>query len=487
MNALDAVLARAQPRYEKGVGEVVDNLRDTFGQPFFDNLAVEQLAETVTAVLERRAMPTGDGLTAIVIRNLHLLEWCAALPVDDDVKTRLARMLRTDYRAPLAAAGLKRPKPDVAARRAHVVFAGQLDTPLHSPSAAAAGYLRALAGDPKNRRIDVYHNGPIHPDLAARMDEQLPKTVAIRFHRIEETPDYLSDAVEKGPCTYHFWCYPRMMIDYSFMAMFGPTVMFTCADEAPLQYADVYWSIQPPEHIAKVWTAAPRSYVDNYVACAGGHIHVPAPAKVRSKADFGMPEGELLLVTVGNRLGVDIDEAFVTGVELALRTRPHCSWLVVGALPDWLKTAMRTVLDHRFIHLDFDPDLSGLMPAADVWLNPFRRGGGASAVIAASAGLPVLTRGDIGDVASCVPAGQCASGVDDYFAKLGRLLDDADERAAWGEAQHAFFLDTWENQERYVAEVDRMVALAFARFRARAGRCLDVVFPEDTPAAAAAA
>ena len=109
MNALDAVMARAQPRYEKGVTEVLENLRDTFGRPFFETVAVEHLAGAVTAALERRAIPTGDGQTAIAIRNLHLLEWCAGLPVDDDAKTRLARMLRTDYRAPLAAAGLKRP------------------------------------------------------------------------------------------------------------------------------------------------------------------------------------------------------------------------------------------------------------------------------------------------------------------------------------------------------------------------------------------
>lgn len=484
MNALDAILARAQPRYESGVRDVVDNMADTFGRAAFETMDVGDVAETLTAVLERRAMPTGDGLTAIVIRNLHMLEWCASLPVADGVWARLGRMLRIDYRAPLANAGIKRPKPDPAARRNHVVFVGMLDTPLHSPSAGAVGYLRALAGDPKNRRIDVFHNGPIHPDLAARIEAQLPRTM--RFHRIEETPDYLTEAIEKGPCAFHFWCYPRMMIEYSFMAMFGPTLMFTCADEAPLQYADVYWSVQPPEHIRKVWTAAPVSFTDNYVACAGANFHVPAPVAARGKADYGMPADDLLLITVGNRLGIDLDEAFVTGVEMTLRSRPHCRWMVVGALPDWLMNAMRQVLGPQFIHLEFDADLPGLMPAGDVWINPFRRGGGASAVIAASAGLPVLTRGDIGDVGQCVPEGHRAEGEADYFAKLARLLDDADERAAWGRAQHAFFVDAWENQGRYVSEVDRMTALAFARFRDRAGRCLDTIFPEEAEAAVAA-
>lgn len=484
MNALDALLAHAQPGYEAGVGAAVSSLRTSFGPGRFDQVEMGELAGVATLLLEQEPVSAADSRSAVVVRDLQVLEWWCGLTMSDEVKARLARLLRRDYRIQIEAAGLKRPKPDVAARRNHVVFVGTLGSPLHSPSVAAVGYLRALASDVKNRRIDVYHYGPIDPNLAVEMEAQLPASPAIRFHQIEQHPDFLVKAVLSAPSTYHFWCYPRMNIDYSFMAMFGPTVMFTCADDPPMQYADVFWSSQTPEHVGRVWASAPAGFRANYVRCQGANFRLNPPLNLRSKRDLGLGDGDLLLATVGNRLSVDLDEPFVTGVEKVLRARPNCHWLVVGALPEGLLGAMRTVLGPRFHHVRLEPDLAGLMPAADLWLNPFRRGGGHSAVIASVAGAPVLTRGDFGDVASCVPAEHWTSDAADYFATLDRLLDDAQERAAWRQAQQAF-MTAWLDPALYVSEVDRLVSIAFDRFRARARAPIDPIFPEGDVAAAA--
>lgn len=484
MNAFDALLARAQPGYEVGVQAAVSSLQGSFGPGRLDHVQEDQLAEALTLLLEQGPVSAADSQSAVIIRDLQVLEWWCGLAMSDEVKARLARVLRRDYRLQIEAAGLKRPKPDVAARRCHVVFVGTLGSPLHSPSVAAVGYLRALASDVKTRRIDVYHYGPIDPNLAVEMEAQLPSTPTIRFHQIEEHPDFLVKAVLSAPCTYHFWCYPRMNIDYSFMALFGPTVMFTCADDPPMQYADVFWSAQTPEHVARLWASAPDGFRENYVRCQGGNFRLKPPVNLRTKRDLGLTDGDLLLATVGNRLSVDLDEPFVTGVEKALRARPSCHWLVVGALPEGLLGAMRTVLGRQFHHIRLEPDLAGLMPAADLWLNPFRRGGGHSAVIASVAGAPVLTRGDLGDVASCVPAEHWTADAADYFVTLDRLLDNAEERAEWRAAQQAF-MAAWLDPALYVSEIDRLVSIAFERFRARARAPLDLIFPDAKAAAAA--
>jgi glycosyltransferase involved in cell wall biosynthesis len=482
MNALDALLARAQPGYEIAAQGVAASLRANIGAGSFERIEAEQLGDVVAAALERKPAIPGESASAVTIRDLSFLEWSCGLAVDDQAKRRLALLLRRDYRLQVEAAGLKRAKPDVAARRSHVVFVGTLGSPLHSPSIGAVGYLRALAADPKNRRIQVYHNGPIDPALGEHIRETLP--AAISFHQVEHHPDYLAMALMRLPCSFHFWCFPRPNIDYSFLAMFGPTVMFTCADDAPVQYADVYWSCRPPEHIESVWSAAPQGFRANYTRSRAADFQRVPAVRIRSKADLGIPDDDLLIATIGNRLGVDLDEPFITGVEKALRARPRCRWLVVGLLPDWLRDAMRQVLGPRFLHVPHDLDLAGLMGAADLCLNPFRRGGGNSAIIAAAAGAPVLTRGDIGDVGACVPAEHAAMGADDYFARLDRLLDDADERAAWSRIQRDF-IEAWLDPALYASELDRMVALAFKRFQARAGRSLEVVFPNADIAAAA--
>jgi hypothetical protein len=485
MNALDAISERAQPGYEKAATNIATAFRNMFGAEPFEGVDLGDLAETAARLLEAQPLDVTTSHSAVVAHFMTILEWCCGVTVGNDVKRRLFALLRRDYRAQFEHAGLKRSKPDVAARRSHVVFTGSLGSPLHSPSIGAAGYLKALAADPKNRRIEVFHYGAIHPDLGALMAEQLPPWV--RFHQIEQTPDYLSQAVLGGPSAYHFWCYPRTNVTFSFMAMHGPTLMFTCADDPPEQYADVYWSCRKADHVHKVWgAAAPEGFRANFETCKAADFKIMPATNVRTKAMLGMGPDELLVACIGNRLSVDLDEAFVNGVERALRSRPHVRWLIVGALPDWLSNAMRQVLGPRFLHITFEPDLAGLMQAADLYLNPFRRGGGNSAIIAAHSGAPVLTRSDIGEVAAIAPPHHSVVGEAAYFARLDELLDDAALRATWAAEQKAW-LDAWLDPRLYCSELDRMVALAFQRFKARSSRSMEVVFPDAPPLAAPAA
>lgn len=482
MNALDALQARTQPGYESAVQVAVNGIRAMVGADCGEGLESGQVAQAIAARLEALPVRLDHSPSAVVLRDLSLLEWCCGLAVEDQVKARISRLLRRDYRLQFEAAGLKRPKPDVAARRSHVVFIGSLSTPLHSPSVGAVAYLRTLTAYPKNQRIKVFHHGPIDPELAVLIREQLPAT--IKFQQIEQEPNFLALAAGQSPCTYHFWCYPRVNVDYSFLAMFGPTVMFTCADDAPVQYADAYFSSRPSEHIGSVWVAAPQGFSANHVFSKGADFTMTPTQIVRSKADLGFNEGDLVMATVGNRLAVDLDEAFVSGVELVMRERPNLRWLIVGALSEGMQIAMRSVLGSRFRHVPYDEDLGGLMQAVDVYINPFRRGGGNSAIIAARAGAAVLTRGDIGDVGATVPLEHGVQGADAYFAMLDTLLDDAGHRAAWVQAQRAH-LDRWLDKDLYASEIDRIVGLAFERFRASAGRRLDTLFPDVGLAAAA--
>lgn len=480
MALFDFLQEGAQERYLPSIKIIAERWDIMLGEDALDGVNDYTFAERVIGLLESGKYRADFILQ--VISDLGSIAWWRGPHLSDGHAGRVAALARRLHLS--GADALTLPPRDIplgAAQRAHVIFAGDLMGPLHSPSRGAIDYAAALAMDPTVERIDLHHGGEIKNNMQAYIDERLgdvPPERGLNLISTQENPDYLVDAIRKGPCTYHFWCEPIMAPQITIASRLGPTVMFTCGDEPPPQYADVFWYFHEPQHMAPIWKrrGAPASYIRNYVQSLSGPFYDEGPPAPRARAEVDLPQDAFVIATVGNRLAVDLDETFVTGIEKILRDRPNCIWLVVGGLPDNLLDACQAILGDQFRYIYQDLELARLMTTVDVFANPFRQGGGNSAMIALTAGAVLLTTKD-GDVASMAPPEHRAKDPEDYFARLAMLIDTPGALDAWREPQRER-CRLMTDQTHFLSALKAMVDLAHQRFEARQGRTLTSVVEE---------
>lgn len=481
MALLDFLFEGTQEKYLPSIAVIAERWDAMLGRHALTGVDDDTFVDRVLSLLESGRYDADAILQ--VISDLGSIAWWRGPHIGDHDAARvaaLARRLHLNH-----ADSLNLPPRDVplsATRRAHVIFAGDLMGPFHSPSRGAIDYVAALAMDPTVTRIDLHHGTKTISDtMRAHIDERLgevPPERGLRLISTVETPDYMVDTIRKGACTYHFWCEPIMSPHITIASRLGPTVMFTCGDEPPPQFADVFWYFHEPQYMEPIWTrrGAPGSYIRNYVQSLSGPFYDQGPPAPRTRAELHLPEDAFVIATVGNRLAVDLDEAFVTGMELVLSKHPKCVWLVVGGLPDNLLDACQAILGDQFRYLVQDLELARLMTAVDVFANPFRQGGGNSAMFALTAGAVLLTTKD-GDVASMAPPEHRAHDADDYFARLTALIETPGLMDAWrGPQQERRKL--MNDQTHFLGSLKGMVDLAHQRFEARRGRTLTSVVEE---------
>lgn len=177
---------------------------------------------------------------------------------------------------------------------------------------------------------------------------------------------------------------------------------------------------------------------------AWGHHHPfrvqlkPEPAPL-ARAELGLQDDSLVLVSVGARLATEIDGAWARRMLDVLERHPRAVWLLAGgagAVP----AALQAAAPGRIRTLAHRDDLRAVLRCCDIYVNPPRVGGGLSAAEAMAEGLPVLALAGA-DAGSKL--GALAQPDDEaYFAALDALLADAALRHATGAALRRHFADT---------------------------------------------
>ncbi|MFM8377593.1 MAG: hypothetical protein ACKN9P_16285, partial [Phenylobacterium sp.] len=433
MTLEDLLLEGAQPTYADSVRMIATRWSGLLGPDFMSGHDPDDLQERVVVAIESGGL--ADDAVLTLAGDLASLAWWRGPALPYGLRGRLNAVTRGILTR--ISDGLQmspRSLPHGRLRRAHVILAGNLLDPPHSPSAGAIDYAAALAMDPQVDRVEIVHTGGVTPAMRTYIEARLghfPASRGLALVSTRDNPDFLVDILGRGPCTFHVWGEPALSPTTSVVSRLGPTLMFTCADEPPVQFADVYWYFQAEERIRRLWAVqgAPEAFIDRYVRLGSGPCLDGPPPEPLSRRDLGLAEDAFVIATVGNRLAVEMDEAYVTGVELTIRDRPECVWMVVGGLPDYLSSAFEQVLGPRFVHIPYSHQLDRLMTTVDVFANPFRTGGGNSANLALGAGAAVLTLGE-GDVSALVPDSFVASDADEYFRYLGFLMDAPELLAA---------------------------------------------------------
>lgn len=355
-------------------------------------------------------------------------------------------------------------------RKAHILFVGALQGADDGPSTMAIDYAAVLAMDPMVERIEIVHSGAIPPDMGAYIQDVLgpcgggPEVLLVSTL---ENDNFMADILGRGPCTFHMCAEPALSPVISVACRLGPTLMFVDGDDAPVQYADVYWGRRSEAEVHDLWggQGAPAAFAANHVQVLQRPARaLPAPEPL-PRAALGLAAEALVIATVGDRLEAEMDESYITGIELVIRDRPSCVWMVAGALPDYLSDAFRQVLGPRFLYIPEPSDLARLMTTVDVYANPFRSGGGRGASLAAAAGASVLTL-DRGEVAAIAPPDFQAVDAEDYLLRLDALIALPELLAAL-KARQAEHSAQVGDKRALLSSVQKMVRTAAQRYAER--------------------
>ncbi len=464
------LLSSAQPGYASSIQVIADRWRHFGVVAALDGVDDPTLfPRTLDWVASQ---PDQDAQTLQILEDLSALSWWRGPEISDAVARQIG-----EVSAPIfdrIAAALRRDQLSrttrETARRRHILMVGALLGPLHSPSRGAVDYAAALCLDPDIVEIRVCHSNDLEPGLQAYIRARLGPDLAagrVQFVNIDRRPDFLTAILAHGGGAFHFWCERPMSPYVTLLSWLGPTLMFTCGDERPYQYADVYWYYHDRSRMMAHWAARglPPALAANYVEMASGPFHAESPTAPRPRSSLDAPDDAVVIATVGNRLGVDMDAAYLNGMEQTLQASPHALWLVVGALPEGLRNACAQVLGRQFRHVPYETDLPALLGAADIFSNPFRRGGGASATFALGSGAILLTL-DQGDVACLAPPDHRAASTDVYFRHLSALVGDPAHRRAWRETQQSYYATRIE-QTAAMRGLMSLVDCAYDRYAAR--------------------
>jgi Predicted O-linked N-acetylglucosamine transferase, SPINDLY family len=143
-----------------------------------------------------------------------------------------------------------------------------------------------------------------------------------------------------------------------------------------------------------------------------------------SRAEFGIPDDAFACVVVSNRLDAEVGADFLALLERLLSAVPHGLVLFAGvaeALPGRLALSRHA---ERLRWLGYVDCMGGLLDVCDLYLNPRRTGGGASAAQALAAGVPALSFPG-GDVASVAGPAFLVDGADAFIGRAVALAGDA--------------------------------------------------------------
>lgn len=195
---------------------------------------------------------------------------------------------------------------------------------------------------------------------------------------------------------------------------------------------------------------------------------VPFLAKENYRREtFGYPErgAAVVIASAGINFERRIEDRrywdYVAGI---LRAYPQVIWQLVGINKDGEASILATcpqlkefAESARLRFTEYETDLRAFLQCCDIYAHPPMAGASRSNELAAAAGLPILCY-PYNDGAYFLPDTQLHATHDDYFAALGRLIEDQALRQRFGSVNSRILGDDFNS---YAAQ-----GLLYAVFRA---------------------
>lgn len=214
------------------------------------------------------------------------------------------------------------------------------------------------------------------------------------------------------------------------------------------EYADVYTSAYSQELIKK-------EYIKYKIQKRKYHQLRTGFSFLKKSTTERIPKSDesVFLVTVGNRLSQDLSEHYVDELLKVLNNNPQVVWFIVGTNHhEYInKKYSKQVADGKIKYIPYEEDLMEFYSICDIYLNPFRKGGGISIAMAMSVGLPVVcVKGD-NDGAVYVDQQNCFDEIE-YFNQVELLIKSESERHNSGNVMKKRIMENF-NVEKTITQL----------------------------------
>jgi glycosyltransferase involved in cell wall biosynthesis len=146
---------------------------------------------------------------------------------------------------------------------------------------------------------------------------------------------------------------------------------------------------------------------------------------IYKKSDLDIAEDVFVSVVVGARLSLDVNKEFLDFLEKFASDKHYIVFLGFWDNYEDVKKE-RPDLFKYVRYLGIQDDVTGIMRAFDLYINPYRRGGGTSVVEAMAQGLVALAI-DYGDVAYNIAPEFLCKDYDEMLDRIKILTTDKDE------------------------------------------------------------
>ena len=115
---------------------------------------------------------------------------------------------------------------------------------------------------------------------------------------------------------------------------------------------------------------------------------------VFTRQELGLPQDKFLIAIVGNRLDSEIDIEFVQIMKDIIEKTQEVVFVFIGEVSKIKEYFLEDVFNERIHYLGYCRNLMGVYSVMNLYLNPKRRGGGYSGVMAIASGVPCITLPD---------------------------------------------------------------------------------------------
>ncbi len=142
--------------------------------------------------------------------------------------------------------------------------------------------------------------------------------------------------------------------------------------------------------------------------------------EINTRESLGLPQQDFLISVVGNRLGVEITKEFIHLCERILVENPNAGIVFIG---DYDKENLKSEVDQtiydRLYSIGYRSNLIQAVGLTNLFLNPYRQGGGYGGYAAIQNSIPIVSR-DFGDVSAYLPDSLKVKN----YTELGKLVDN---------------------------------------------------------------
>lgn len=233
---------------------------------------------------------------------------------------------------------------------------------------------------------------------------------------IEYQPAFILDMSDE--------CFPEA---YSLIRYF-PIINFPMRGNSYSSAADLYmfgdidkvikdnaiYGTMPPEKLRKVLLANLCTHSNN--------------TTTYTRDNFGFDKDDFVIVTVGSRLHLEIDDELIENVCELLTEENLFKWILVGSNVESNNPNFnKFIREKRIIQWGYEKNLEELYSICDIYLNPIRTGGGVSIRLAMKCGIPIAMLDSYSDAKSRMrPEHIVNGGYRELMQYIQKLYNDRD-------------------------------------------------------------